>query len=356
LQDSIVTETATRIFADFADPQTINRAKDSAWKTELWSKLTDAGLPLAWVSEHLGGVGAETSDGFELARIAGQFACSVPLSETLLAGWLLAQADLNCPAGRMSVAPCRPSDHISLSAHGKLVGRARRVPFARDSAYLAVLAEGASAISVALVRTSECSLSDGRSLAGDAVNDVTFDNVTPVAVAAAPKALDHSKLMMMGAVVRAVETAAALQVILQMSTQYAQDRVAFGKPIGKFQAVQHNLAKLAGEASAALTASGSAAEAMASINGDPARFDEGIYLEAASARIRCAEAATEGAAIAHQVFGALGFTKEHILHRYTMRLLSWRDDFGNESQWALELGNRIAAQGADELWPFMASR
>lgn len=356
LKDSIVTETATRIFTDLADPQTINRAKDATWKTELWSKLSDAGLPLAWVPEHLGGAGAEASDGFELARIAGQFASPIPLSETLLAGWLLAQADLNCPSGRMSVAPCRPADHVGLSANGKLVGRARRVPFARDSAHLAVLIESAGGLRVALVKTSDCVLSDGRSLAGDAVNDVTFDNVAPVAIKSASAALDRSKLMMMGAVVRAVETAAALQVILQLSTQYAQERVAFGKPIGKFQAVQHNLAKLAGEASAALTASGSAAEAMAGIGADPARFDEGIYLEAASARIRCAEAATEGAAIAHQVFGAIGFTKEHILHRYTMRLLSWRDDFGNESQWALELGTRIAARGADELWPFMASR
>ena len=53
---------------------------------------------------------------------------------------------------------------------------------------------------------------------------------------------------------------------------------------------------------------------------------------------------------------AMGFTREHILHRYTLRLLSWRDDFGNESYWAAALGNRIAAGGAEELWPLLASR
>jgi hypothetical protein len=52
----------------------------------------------------------------------------------------------------------------------------------------------------------------------------------------------------------------------------------------------------------------------------------------------------------------MGFTREHILHRYTLRLLSWRDDFGNESYWAATLGNRIAAGGAEELWPLLASR
>ena len=68
------------------------------------------------------------------------------------------------------------------------------------------------------------------------------------------------------------------------------------------------------------------------------------------------EAAEQGVAIAHQVFGAIGFTKEHILHRFTMRALGWRDDFGNESHWALALGRKVAANGADELWPMLAAR
>ena len=76
----------------------------------------------------------------------------------------------------------------------------------------------------------------------------------------------------------------------------------------------------------------------------------------AAAKIRCAEAAEKAAAIAHQVFGAIGFTREHILHRFTQRALGWRDDFGNESDWAVRLGRSIAARGADALWPLVASR
>ena len=68
------------------------------------------------------------------------------------------------------------------------------------------------------------------------------------------------------------------------------------------------------------------------------------------------EAATEGAGIAHQVLGAIGFTKEHTLHRFTRRLWAWRDDFGNESAWAVKLGAMVAAKGADELWPMLAER
>ena len=49
------------------------------------------------------------------------------------------------------------------------------------------------------------------------------------------------------------------------------------------------------------------------------------------------------------MLGAIGFTEEHILHRFTQRLWDWRDDFGNESEWAVELGALIAENGADEL-------
>ena len=158
--------------------------------------------------------------------------------------------------------------------------------------------------------------------------------------------------MLMGCVVRAVETAGALEAILDFTVRYANERVAFEKPIGKFQAVQHNLARLAGEVSAAMTAAHSAADAIAR----GGAFDDAIFLEATAAKIRSAEAAQEGAAIAHQVHGAIGFTNEHILHRYTLRMLSWRDDFGNESHWAAELGRRVCARGVEEFWPLVAAR
>jgi acyl-CoA dehydrogenase len=81
-----------------------------------------------------------------------------------------------------------------------------------------------------------------------------------------------------------------------------------------------------------------------------------VLLEVAAAKIRVGEAAAEGARIAHQVLGAIGFTQEHTLHRFTRRLWAWRDDFGSESHWALRLGGLVAAKGADQLWPMLAAR
>lgn len=349
---SIVAETATRIFADLADPQTINNAKTTDWRAPLWQALEDAGLTLAWVPENFGGAGASLSDGFEVLGAAGKFAASIPVAETLLAGWLLSKADISAPAGPMSLAPMRPGDRIALDGEGTLTGRVRGIPFASEIKHLAVIAHGVKGASIVLVDTGQCRITAGRNLAGDAQCDVTFDRTKPLKVAAAPMDLDQTALMLMGCTARAVQTAGALEAILAMAVRYANERVAFERPIAKFQAVQHNLARLAGEVSAAMTASGSAADAIARLD----TFDDAVFLEAASAKIRCSQAAQESAAIAHQVHGAIGFTREYILHRYTLRLLAWRDDFGNESHWAVALGNAVAKRGADELWPLIASR
>ncbi len=136
-----------------------------------------------------------------------------------------------------------------------------------------------------------------------------FEGIKPIVSARAPAGFDSSALLLMGAIVRSVEIAGALETILSLSVRYANERVAFERKIGKFQAVQQNLARLAGETAAALAAAGSAADTVATFD----KFDDVVLLEAASAKIRCGEAAAEGAAIAHQVHGALGFTKEHVL-------------------------------------------
>jgi len=351
-REHIVADAAARILADLADPQTINKAANGAWKEPLWHALSEAGLPLAWVPEELGGAGAGLAEGFAILGVAGRFALSVPLAETLAASWLLTCAGIKAPATPMTLAPARPHDRITVDADGKLSGRALGVPFAGDVQHIAVLAEDGKRQLIALLSVKDCRLSEGRNLAGDATNVVTFDRVRPVDSAPAPIGLAQSTLMLMGSTIRSVETAGALEAILSLSVAYAGERVAFERPIGKFQAVQQNLARLAGEVAAALAVAGSAADTIAQAGA----FDDAVFFEAASAKIRTAEAATEGAAIAHQVLGAIGFTQEHVLHRFTLRMLSWRDDFGNESYWAAELGKHVARRGADEFWPMVASR
>src|SRR6202051_2351556 len=92
--ENIGAENAEKIFCALADAHTINRDKRGDWKAPLWQALTEAGLPLSWVPEDCDGSGASLAGGFSGRSAAGRFAIAVPLAETMLAGWLLAQAKI----------------------------------------------------------------------------------------------------------------------------------------------------------------------------------------------------------------------------------------------------------------------
>ena len=341
--DNIIVDTATRIFQDLCVPNTVNDAEKGEWPKALWDALEESGLTLTWVPDELGGAGAALADGFAVLRAAGRFAAPVPLAETLMAGWLLGRAGIAVPSGPLTIAPVHADGRIVLTADGVLSGRARRVPFARNAGHFAVLANRASEPVVALVAAAGLPVSQSISLAGEPRDDVSFDGVVPVAVR--PAAVDEDLLVSFGAAARLQQIAGALEKILEQSVQYALDRSQFGRPIAKFQAVQHNLATLAGEVAAASAAADAAAEACS--------HQDIVIGEIAIAKVRGGEAAGTGAAIAHQVHGAMGFTYEHSLHHSTRRLWAWREEFGNEAVWAARLGRMVAERGADELWPFI---
>src|SRR6185369_7186361 len=113
-------ETAEKIFTDLADAQTINSDKKGDWKAPLWHALSEAGLPLSWVPEDCGGSGASMAEGFSVLSAAGRFAIAMPLAETMLAGWLLAQAKIASPEGEMTVVPASPKDRITVNTDGSL--------------------------------------------------------------------------------------------------------------------------------------------------------------------------------------------------------------------------------------------
>lgn len=346
MTDNIIVDTATRIFADLCEPATINAAEEGAWPAALWDALEESGLPLTWVPDTLGGAGAELLDGFAVLRAAGRAAAPVPLAETLLAGWLLAQAGIAAPSGPMTIAPVHEDGAIAIGRDGRVTGRARHIPYARKARHVAVLGKQDGAPVVALVETAGLGIAQGKSLAGEPQDTVSFDGVA--AVASGKAVLDAAALVRIGAAARTQQMAGALEHILDQSVQWSLDRVQFGRPIAKFQVVQHNLATLAGEVAAAGSAADAAAEAIAAYGAG-----EDAAPLVAVAKVRVGEAASSGAAIAHQVHGAMGFTYEHSLHHATRRLWAWREEFGNETLWAARLGRMVAAQGADALWPFV---
>jgi alkylation response protein AidB-like acyl-CoA dehydrogenase len=145
-----------------------------------------------------------------------------------------------------------------------------------------------------------------------------------------------------GALVRACQMAGAMQGALDLSVGYARERVQFGKSLSTFQAIQQQLALLAEE---------TAATNMAAIAACRAADRGGALFEIASAKLRANIAVATVTSVAHQVHGAMGFTKEYKLQKLTRLLWQWRSDYGNDRYWADRLGKAIANHGADGFWP-----
>ena len=341
--------TVTRLFTDLVTKELIESAEKGAWPDKLWAALEEGGLTLPLVPEASGGAGGTWSDAHVVVRAAGKHNAPVPLAETIVAGWLLAQAGLEVPLGPLTLAPVRAGERLTLARAGgawQLSGTVSGVPWGGAAPHAVVVAEGEGSPMVALVRQGAGRVTADRNLAREPRDTLAFEGAPVVAVAPAG-AVAADDVLVHGAMIRAAQMAGALESLLEQSVRYATERRQFGRPIGSFQAIQHNLAIVAGHVAAA----GIAAE-----NAFRAADRKHPAVEAAVAKIRAGEAAGVSAGLAHQAHGAIGFTYEHSLHFSTRRLWSWRAEFGSESRWAMRLGLEAAARGADRLWADLTAR
>jgi len=310
----LLVDTAERIFADHCDKALLDAAERGEFPTALWSTLKDNGFhELAMRSS-----GVALGDAFAVIREAARHAVPLPLTEILLANRWLDASDKLATVGQLDGA------RITDAPWGRT---AERVLGLGPDGSLVVAAGGGAADS-------------GQNMAGEARDAVE-------AGAGAARLDPGEPAFELLALGRTVAMAGTLQRILALALQYANEREQFGRSISKFQAIQHNLAIVAGEVAAASRAADAAIDAI-----DTERF----ALEVAAAKARVGEAAGIVAEIAHQVHGAMGYTHEHTLHHFTRRVWAWRDEFGNETWWQQRLGRHLAAAGADALWSFLATR
>lgn len=346
--ESILTDQVNRLLSDQVDKAALEGAETGVWPEDLWSQIEENGLPRVLVPEERGGVGGGWVEAQVVLRAAGRYQAPVPLAESVLAGWLLSTAELDMPDGVISVAPVGREETLELdrvNGDWKVSGVARRVPWGAQARYLAVLAQHDDECYAVLMEADDWENENDTNIAAEPRTTCRFE-YAPV-LEAAPVDLPVEGLYFAGAMARSAQIAGALEFVLEQSVNYANERVQFGKPIGKFQAVQQELARLAGEVAAA----GAAAEAAAhALDAGNAGF------EIAVAKARASEAASIATSIAHQTHGAIGFTYEHALHFATRRLWSWRAEFGSETYWQELLGRELASRGADRLWPFFTSR
>lgn len=341
-------KTVDRICEEQCLKEVFMSSEAGVWPQALWQALEEVGLPQACLNEAQGGSGLSFEDAMFVLRRSAYHAAPIPLAETFLASRLLSAAGLKVPEGVLSVSVSHAKDSLELNGSQStptLSGHAHRIPWGLSCDHLVVVAHRDEQPYVVLIEREALAQSRSelvKNLAGEP--RVQFDFTNAPIIAFAPLADAQERLLCEGALMRSVQMAGALQRSLGYSLQYANDRVQFGRPIGKFQAVQHMLAVLAGH----VAASAAAADAAIELSSEA---PEPFFVSVAKSRV--GEAAGKGAEIAHQVHGAMGFTREHNLHHLTRRLWSWRDEFGNETHWQTRIGEMALKQGADNLWPFL---
>lgn len=349
-QKQILREAVTRLFGDFVTRDALIAAEKGEWPAALWTALEENGLTQALTPEEQGGVGASWDDAVVIMQAAGRFAAPVPLAETIVAGWLLAKAGLPVPAGPLTIAHRGQADGLAAAKAGsgwRVTGRLKAVPFGRHAAHVIAPIEIEGRLRLTALAIVDAAVEADLNIAREPRDTLAFEAAPAEIGPALPTAGDGDPVRLYGAMVRSAQMAGACEKALAEAVQYAQDRVQFGRPIGKFQAIQHQLAALAAKSAQAAIAAASAFRA--ADRGD-ARF------EVACAKIVAGEAAGLAAAVSHQVHGAIGFTYEHALHFSTRRLWSWRPEFGSEAVWAEELGRRTAARGPEALWTDLTER
>ncbi|MBI4608265.1 MAG: acyl-CoA dehydrogenase family protein [Candidatus Rokubacteria bacterium] len=346
----MLADVVARLFTDRVTKDLLEAAEQGQWPTSLWETVEESGLTVPLVPEAKGGAGGTWRDAHVVVRAAGRHAVPLPLPETIVASWLLSGAGLDVPRGPLTLAPVQRDDALTLRRAGtawRLSGTAARVPWGGAAGHVVVVAAADGRTMVALLAAGSGRVTADLNLAREPRHTLGFDDAPVLAVAPAGDHIPANAIRLYGALIRSAQMAGGLQYLLDQSVRYATERRQFGKPIGAFQAIQHQLAVLSEQSAAAGVA---AAHAFRAAEGGDARF------EIAVAKIRAGEAAGIGAAIAHQVHGAIGFTYEHSLHFVTRRLWAWRAEFGDEGHWAAELGQAVARRGADALWPDLTAR
>lgn len=342
----MIADTARRLFADHAErafaalPPGLDHGA-VPWLEPLWQAVEEMGFPLALLSEDEGGFGLEPADALGIIRLAAAQAIPLPLAETMLANWLLSKAGLEPASGPATFAACPELEPEG--AGWRLRGTVPAVAWGRHAATLVLLDPAGR---LARVEQGAGTLAGAHNLAGEPRDTLSFDTGVGE-VAELP--LAPETLRALGALLRAQGMAGALEAVLERSVAYANERVQFGRPIGKFQAIQQALATLAGNTAAARAGAEMAGAGLGMALHDPARFTR----LAAAAKIRAGEAAGSAASISHQVHGAIGFTREYALHPLTTRLWSWRDEFGTETEWSEWLGTEVLTRGAAGFWPLL---
>ena len=303
----LIFDTAERVFTDHCSKGLLDSAESGSKDDQrglfpegLWTVMQETGLHRVGCKES----GTTLADAFRMIRLAGKFALPLPYPEILMSNRFVRGQGLTTVAEGVIAPWARRAERV-ITDDGRLV--------------------------------DEFDVVQGANLAGEPRDEIVFKSSESVELPPNFRAIM--------AMTRVAAMSGAIEKLLELTIDYVGERKQFGRPISRFQAVQHSVARMAGEVAASTRASDAAIEAL----------DTDLFvIQVSAAKVRVGEAAGVVAEIAHQAHGAMGFTHEHELHHYTRRLWAWRDEYGHEKEWQQLVGRRVAAAGADRAWALIS--
>ena len=299
------------VLRDCCTPAAVRAVERGEDHQPLWQALQDSGFADCLLPEDAGGAGLPLDDLAPVLFTLGRHAVPLPLGQTLFARALLHAAGLAVPP-----------EPIALASFD-------------SGADTALVPGGAQAAWFLVQEDTHCVLlprAQAQASATGVHADLAVSLPRPPRDGLPAFTLPAGALRQTGACLHAAQLAGAMSHVFEMTLQYANDRQQFGRAIGKFQAIQHQISIMAEH----VTAARMAAQIACAAGGwrpDP--------LRAAIGKLNASEAVTPVAAIAHAVHGAIGITEEYDLQLYTRRLHAWRLADGSETYWGRVVGELV---------------
>jgi acyl-CoA dehydrogenase len=315
-----------RILADKCTPSVVRAIESGASCEDLWRQIDETGFIDALSPEAAGGAGLSLTDVLPIPDLCGRYAVPVPLTETMILRAAMAMCGQRAPKGSLTLATGR------ITADGSIV--CASVPMGKVADHVVIEIDGQARLLPAV--SAEV---------GPAPFILDAAMIWPASVKTSALAFTLGEsVKLIQAFTYAAQLGGAFAKVFQLTLDYANQREQFGRPIGKFQAIQHQLALMAEQVFSARMA----IELSATTHG--VAFDVN---RVALAKARTSEAAVTVAALAHGIHGAIGFTEEFDLHLLTRRINTWRLASGSESYWFAKLGAALAADSRPQSLDFL---
>lgn len=320
------TEAIEAILVDQCTPAAIRAIENGGPAGALWGALAESGFLELMASEEAGGAGLDLDAIFPIFVAFGRHAVPVPAAQSIAARALL--GDVAAPQGMVTlIGHARRADDGSVSAGNVAFGAIADHALANIDGQLVLLDCARAARTTTGIRGG---LAASLRWPADAIGTPVGDSGAQVAV--------------FSAALHAAAIAGAMERLFTMTLGYCNDRVQFGKAIGKFQAIQHQLSVMAEHVACAGVAAELAFKAGEKV---PAR------LAAATAKARTSASVPLVASTAHALHGAIGVTEEFDLQLYSRRLHEWRMADGSEAYWNRVVGETMLGGSAPSVLQFV---